>query len=57
MLKIKKIQDKEEIMVLSQKQKPNNCQIRGRGKEYLGDDCMDDCTKGDMPPWFMSQAC
>ncbi|MCR1954638.1 hypothetical protein NSA24_07510 [Clostridioides mangenotii] len=55
MLKINKIQDKEEIMVLSQ----YNCKIRGRDEIYMGknDDCMDDCERKDKPLWFQSQAC
>lgn len=55
MLKIKKIQDKEEIMVLCQ----YKCKIRGRGAEYLGknDNCEDDCEAEDKPLWFQSFAC
>lgn len=59
MLKIKKIQDKEEIKVLSQKYDPNvgNCEIRGYSTEYQGHDCMKDCIRAGKPKWFQSQAC
>lgn len=52
MLEVKKIQDKEEIEVLSQ----YNCQVEGQSTllEGLFDNCLNDCTAFDKPRYYGS---
>ncbi|WP_161627558.1 hypothetical protein [Metaclostridioides mangenotii] len=52
MLKINKIEDKQEVIVLSQK----NCDVVGYTERYQGpnDDCRDDCYKIGKPKHYGS---
>lgn len=54
MLKIEKIQDKQEVEVLSQ----YNCQVNGYTELYQGssDDCMHDCSQNGKPFYYGSPA-
>ncbi|CEN23296.1 Uncharacterised protein [[Clostridium] sordellii] len=52
MIEIKKIKDKEEIEVLSQR----NCTVAGKPNIYLGpnSDCLSNCTVYGKPKYYMS---
>lgn len=55
MIKIKKIEDKEEIEVLSQ----YHCRVQGKPAIYQGDndDCLNDCKLVMKPKYYVSSKC